>query len=136
MPKAHDPRVDAYIAAAAPFARPILRHLRAVVHSACPDVEETIKWGMPFFTYHGILCHMAAFKQHAAFGFWKGALVFESDKASEAMGAVGRLTTVADLPSKRALTGYVRKAMALNVEGDKAPPKRATRAKARRQSNR
>ena len=67
-----DPRVDTFIGKAAPFARPILTHIRAVVHDACPDVEETLKWGSPAFMYHGILCMMSAFKEHAIFGFWKG----------------------------------------------------------------
>jgi len=124
-----DPRVTAYITQAAPFARPILTHLRELVHAACPEAEETLKWRMPVFMYHGILCSMAAFKEHAAFGFWKGSLVFDSDKAREAMGTFGRLTAVADLPSKRALTAYVRKAMTLNAEGITAPPRRAARPK-------
>ncbi|HET6569613.1 MAG TPA: DUF1801 domain-containing protein, partial [Rhodothermales bacterium] len=83
-----DPRVDAYIGRAADFAKPILTHLREVVHAACPDVEEAIKWGAPHFTYHGMLCHMAAFKQHCAFGFWRGALVTGPDESASkhAMG--------------------------------------------------
>lgn len=125
-----DPRIDAYIARKPEFARPILKHLRAVVHSACPDVEETLKWGMPAFTYHGLLCNMAAFKQHAAFGFWKSKLLIEQSGASakEAMGNFGRLTTVSDLPPKATLARYVKKAMALNAEGvtvKRAPSKRA-----------
>src|SRR6266478_219735 len=70
-----DPRVDAYIKRAAPFARPILKHLRKIVHVGCPDVEETIKWQSPFFERKGIICFMAAFKQHCVFGFWKGSLI-------------------------------------------------------------
>ena len=69
MPK-KDPRVDAYIAKSADFAKPILKQLRAMVHAACPQVTEDIKWGVPHFMYHGMLCGMAAFKQHCAFGFW------------------------------------------------------------------
>src|SRR5436305_3595307 len=65
-----DPRVDAYIERAPAFAQSVLRHLRELVHEACPDVVETIKWGMPSFGYHGILCGMAAFKEHCTFGFW------------------------------------------------------------------
>jgi len=71
-----DPRVDAYIAKSEKFAQPILVHLRAVVHAACPRVEETMKWSMPHFDYKGMLCGMAAFKQHCVFGFWKGSLIF------------------------------------------------------------
>lgn len=110
-----DQRVDAYIAKAPPFAQPILTHLRAVVHDACPDVVETLKWGVPSFEYRGLLAGMAAFKAHAAFGFWKGDLVTgPTGKSAEGMWGFGRLTSVKDLPSKRILAGYVKKAMALN----------------------
>ncbi|HZT77994.1 MAG TPA: DUF1801 domain-containing protein [Vicinamibacterales bacterium] len=79
-----DKRVDAYIAKAADFAKPILVHLRDAVHTACPEVTETIKWGMPAFDYKGPMCGMAAFKQHATFGFWKSSLVFGNDDGTSA----------------------------------------------------
>jgi uncharacterized protein YdeI (YjbR/CyaY-like superfamily) len=127
-----DPRVDAYIAKAAPFAQPVLKHLRATVHGACPDVEETIKWGMPSFTYHGILCGMASFKAYCTFGFWKGELIVDAQHrgTERAMGDLGRITKMSDLPSKRVLANYVRQAMKLNEDGVKAPwlVKRAQRA--------
>jgi uncharacterized protein YdeI (YjbR/CyaY-like superfamily) len=118
-----DPRIDAYIAKSADFARPILTHLREVVHAACPDVEETMKWSFPHFQYKGILCSMAAFKEHCAFGFWKGALVVGSEAGGDekAMGQFGRITRLADLPPKKNLTGYIQKAMKLNEEGVKSP---------------
>jgi uncharacterized protein YdeI (YjbR/CyaY-like superfamily) len=124
-----DKRVDAYITRAAPFARPILRHLRQVVHAACPEVEETLKWGMPTFMHHGILCGMGAFKEHAIFGFWKHALIVEQSdsKRDEAMGSFGCLTDLSQLPSKRVLTGYVKQAMRLNEEGIKVPSNRKPR---------
>jgi uncharacterized protein YdeI (YjbR/CyaY-like superfamily) len=125
-----DTRVDAYIAKAAPFAQPILKHLREIVHGACPDVEETIKWSMPFFDYRGALCHFAAFKQHCAFGFWKGKLLFGGDPLSEdAMGQFGRIASLADLPPKKVLTAYVKQAAKLNESGVKlAKPKAAPKA--------
>ena len=124
-----DKRIDAYIARAPEFARPILIHLRAVVHAACPGVQETLKWSMPAFDYKGPLCSMAAFKQHATFGFWKGRLIVQAtgDDVESAMGQFGRITSVKDLPAKRVLSGYVRKAMALNEAGTSA--KRAVRPK-------
>jgi uncharacterized protein YdeI (YjbR/CyaY-like superfamily) len=132
-----DKRVDAYIAKSADFARPILTHIRAVVHTACPDVEETLKWGMPTFMYHGILCNVGAFKQHAALGFWKGSLILDRNgaRADEAMGQFGRLYSVKDLPSKRTLAGYITEAMRLNEAGVrpirmKAAPKPKPRAPA------
>ncbi len=115
-----DLRIDAYIKRSAPFARPILTHLRAVVHGACPDCTETIKWGMPHFEYEGPLCMMAAFKAHAVFGFAKGSLITgPGGRSLEAMGSFGRLTSPKDLPAASVLTRYVKKAMALNVSKTK-----------------
>ena len=126
----HDPRIDAYIARQADFARPILDHLRAAVHSACPETEETLKWSAPAFLYKGEqLAMMAAFKAHATFGFWKGSLVVSDDeKQSGAMGQFGRITSVADLPQPNVLAALIRKAMALTDAGVK--PVRARTAKA------
>lgn len=119
-----DPRFDAYIGKAAPFARPILAHIREVVHAACPEVVEAMKWSSPHFTYKGMLCHMAAFKEHCAFGFWKGALVMgDGDRATEAMGQFGRITRLSDLPPDDVLAGYILEAMRLNDEGVKVEKK-------------
>lgn len=121
-----DRRVDAYIAKSAPFAQPILTRIRDIVHGACPDVEETIKWGFPTFTYHGMLCGMAAFKAHAALGFWKSKLILDRKgrPADESMGQFGRMTKVGDLPPRATLAGYVRTAMTLNEQGVTVPRKR------------
>ena len=118
-----DPRIDAYIEKSADFARPILAHLREVVHAACPQVEETMKWSFPHFVYGGgILCSMASFKEHCAFGFWKGSLILgEGGKSVEAMGQFGRITSLDDLPPRGVLEGYVREAMRLNDAGVKSP---------------
>jgi uncharacterized protein YdeI (YjbR/CyaY-like superfamily) len=124
-----DARVDAYIAKSAEFARPILEHLREVVHAACPEAEETMKWSFPHFDYKGMLCSMAAFKEHCSFGFWKSELVLEKGGADEkAMGQFGRITGLADLPSKKVLTGYIKKAMALNDSGAKVPSRSKPKA--------
>jgi hypothetical protein len=117
----YDPRVDAYIARSADFAKPVLEYVRALVHEACPEVEETIKWGMPtFICAGGILCGMAAFKQHASFGFWKHAMVIGDGSTTEGMGSIGKLVSVADLPTKRQLLVYLKKAVRLNDQGIKA----------------
>ena len=123
-----DARVDAYIARSAEFARPILSHLREIVHSACPDVEETLKWNAPHFMYRGMLAGMSAFKAHCAFGFWKGSLVTGGDGGleSRAMGQFGRITSLDDLPATRLIAGYVKQAMKLNEEGIRAPRSRKT----------
>jgi uncharacterized protein YdeI (YjbR/CyaY-like superfamily) len=123
-----DPRVDAYIAKAQPFARPILTHIRKAVHAACPDVEETMKWSFPHFDYKGMLCSMASFKAHCAFGFWKASLLKDSGipaTSAEAMGQFGRLTSVAELPSEKVLGALVRRAASLNDEGVRAPRRKA-----------
>lgn len=124
-----DTRIDAYIEKSADFARPILEHLRAVVHEACPDVEETIKWGFPHFMYHGMLCGMASFKQHCTFGFWKAKQMSElSGKPDTAMGDFGRITKLKDLPGKAELKRLVKQAMTLNTAPALAPapkPKRS-----------
>ena len=104
--------------------------MRALVHQACPGVEETIKWGMPTFMHAGgILCGMAAFKQHASFGFWKHAMVVgEGERADEkprdGMGSYGKLTALDDLPTKKILLAHIRKAMKLNEDGVKVPAAR------------
>ena len=122
-----DPRVDAYIAKSGEFAQPILRHLRALVHQGCPEAEETIKWRMPTFVHHGIVCGMAAFKAHATFGFWRRGLTDEiaksGVKAGAAMGSLGRITSLRDLPGDKAMLGYIRKAAKLNEAGAPARPK-------------
>ncbi len=114
-----DPRIDAYIARQADFARPILEHLRSTVHGACPEVEETLKWGMPHILYKGqMLAGMAAFKAHATFGFRRASEVLgETGAEREAMGQFGRLASVADLPGDSVLRELIRKAMAVTDAG-------------------
>ena len=129
MPKT-DPRVDAYIAKSAAFAKPILRHIRQLVHAACPDVEETIKWNMPGFLHRGLMLGMAGFKAHCAVSFWKAQLIFNPDSASaEAMGQLGRITSPADLPGDEILLGYIRKAAALNDAGIPKPAPKKSKTK-------
>ena len=118
-----DKRIDAYIAKSSEFAQPILTYLREVVHEGCPEVQETIKWGMPHFEHKGIMCGMASFKEHCAFGFWKGSLIIDPKeiKSVDAMGQFGRITSLKDLPAKKILVGYVKKAAELNEAGIKNP---------------
>ena len=111
--------IESYIQNAEPFAQPILKHLRKLIHEACPDVEEMIKWSFPHFTYKGILCSFASFQQHCAFTFWKGSLLKDPhrilDKArSKAMGQLGRITSLKDLPSDAIIVAYLQEAMHLN----------------------
>jgi len=121
MPKT-DPRVDAYIDKAKDFAKPVLNHIRSLVHEACPDVEETMKWSFPHFDYKGqMMCSMASFKEHCAFGFWKQSLLEEAAFPAEktAMGSFGRLTSVKDLPNAKTMKKLIKDAMKLNDEGVK-----------------
>ena len=124
-----NPRVDAYIAAAQPFAQPILRHLRELVHTHCEDVFETIKWGVPHFERRGVLCHMAAFKRHCAFGFRMGELVLGKVGAGDAMGQFGRVGALSDLPPDVQIGAWVRKAIELDIAGVKAPKRVSTMRK-------
>jgi len=122
-----NPKVDAYCAKVQPFAQPILAHLRALVHKACPEVEETIKWSRPFFQYRGaILCNMSAFKEHCSFGFWGeeiGAVLREAAVLKEGgMGSLGRITSVADLPSDKQMLGWIRQAAAFVDSGQYTSP--------------
>jgi hypothetical protein len=128
-----DPRVDAYIAESGDFAQPILRALREIVHDGCPEVVEEIKWSFPHFSYKGMFCSMAAFKQHCAFGFWKASHILDGNdnKSAEAMGHLGRITSVRDLPSRTKLLAYVRKAKQLNDDGVTVERKPRPRAEKR-----
>ena len=117
--------IDSYIAKSADFAKPILTHIRELVHKACVDVEEKMKWSFPHFDYKGeMMCSMAAFKQHAAFGFWKASLMkdpvlVENAKSESAMGHLGRLCSLKDLPSDKKITAWIKEAMALTDKGIK-----------------
>jgi uncharacterized protein YdeI (YjbR/CyaY-like superfamily) len=121
--------IDVYIAKSADFAKPILNHLRELVHTACPEAEEKMKWSFPHFDYKGeMMCSMAAFKQHAVFGFWKAALMkdrqlLETAKSEVAMGHLGRLTSLKDLPADKKMIAYIKEAMELTDKGIKLPSK-------------
>ena len=124
-----DKRVDAYIAKSANFAQPILRTLREIVHEGCPEVVEELKWNSPHFNYKGMFCGMAAFKEHCIFGFWKGSLFLDpKDKNAAAMGNFGRIASLKELPGKKVLLGYIKKAMEVNDAGLTVPRKTASSA--------
>jgi hypothetical protein len=116
-------QIDAYITKSADFAMPILNHLRRVVLAACPQAEETLKWGCPHFVYGGkMLCSMAAFKQHCKFGFWHQAMhrsVSDAEKSASAHGQFGRITSLSDLPTKAVLTRLIKQAQRLTDDGIK-----------------
>lgn len=117
-------RIDDYIAKSADFAKPILKHLRELVHAGCPNVEETMKWSRPHFMHQGMLCGMSAFKNHCTFGFWKGQILFGArEDLREGMGQFGRITSLSDLPIDDIIIAYVRKAAQLNEEGINLPAK-------------
>lgn len=122
-----DPRIDAYIDKAEPFAQPLLQHLRALVHKHCPAVTETVKWGFPHFMYKGKnLFSMASFKQHCACGFRLAPLMQDSHGLlqvgeREAMGHMGRITGLQDLPSDKIFAQYLKEAMLLTDQGAQLP---------------
>lgn len=130
-----DKRTDLYISKAAPFAQPILRHFRKLVHEVCPECTEVIKWSFPNFEYKGLLCAMASFKEHCAIGFRKAALMKDRAKLiagreDHAMGHFGRITSLADLPSEKVLKAYIAEAVQLNEEDIKLPVKKKAPGKA------
>jgi uncharacterized protein YdeI (YjbR/CyaY-like superfamily) len=124
-----DKRVDTYIAKAQPFAQPILSHVRGLVHKACPEVTETIKWGMPSFEYKGPYFGFASFKQHCTFGFWKAKLLKDpknylgdrKTSGGEPMGHFGRVTSLKDLPPDKVFLDFLKQAKKLNDDGVKSP---------------
>lgn len=121
--------IDAYIEKAADFAKPILKHIRELVHATCPGVEEKMKWSFPHFDYKGeMMCSMAAFKQHAVMSFWKAALMKDpvllaNAKSEIAMGHLGRMESMKDLPSDKKMVSYIKEAIMLNDKGIKLPSK-------------
>lgn len=124
------PEVDKYIAKSKPFAKPILEHIREVVHSASPHIQEVMKWSFPHFDYKGTVCSMASFNEHCAFSFWKGAIMKDEDKifnpdGKEAMGHFGRITSFKDLPAKKVLIKYIKEAIDLNEKGVVVPKKKS-----------
>ena len=122
-----NPAFDAYIEKSADFAKPILNHLRSLVHKVCPAADEKIKWGFPNFEYKNeMLCHFASFKKHCAFGFWKGSLMKdqwlkENAEMENAMGHYGKITSLEDLPADKIIMTHIKEAMKLNDEGIKVP---------------
>ncbi len=130
---AKDPRVDEFLERAAPFAAPMLKRLRRLVHQGCPEVEETIKWRMPFFMYRGkILCFFAEFKAHISFGFWGPEMkkLLVGDGLKEGHGLLGRIEKPADLPDDRTLLRYIKTVKSLHDAGTAGGPARQRKAKA------
>lgn len=122
-------KIDAYIAKSQEFAKPILTHIRELVHKACPEVEEKMKWSFPHFDYKGaMMCSMASFKNHCTFGFWKASIMKDkhgilSNGSEAAMGQFGRIAALSDLPDDKILIEYIKEAMQLNDEGITIPSK-------------
>ena len=128
-----DKRVDEYISKSEEFAKPILIHLRNLVHAACPGIQETIKWSFPHFDYKGMLCSMASFKQHCAFGFWKTALMKDAKemigKNEYAMGHLGKIMSMKDLPPDKKINAWIKEAVKLNDDNVKLPERKKTASK-------
>jgi uncharacterized protein YdeI (YjbR/CyaY-like superfamily) len=109
-----DPRIDAYIAKAQPFARPILEKMRDRVHAVLPEAEESIKWSMPAYMLGGkIVLITAAFKAHTALNFWRGQELRGDSANADAMGQFGKIASVDDLPGDAELDRLIREAAEL-----------------------
>lgn len=123
-----EPRIDAYIAKARPFARPILEKIRERIHAVMPEVEEAMKWSHPTYCKDGkIVLGTAAFKEHAAVNFWRGQEL-GLDTRDGAMGQLGKLTSVEDLPKD--LDRMIARAAELST---RAPKPRKTKHEPRPQ---
>jgi uncharacterized protein YdeI (YjbR/CyaY-like superfamily) len=128
-------KVDAYVENTADFARPILTHLRTLIHDNCPEVVEAIKWGIPHFDYKGeMMCIFAAHSKHCSFTFWKGSIMSdprlkENSNLPAAKRFLGKLTSLADLPSDRELIAFIREAMSLNEQGIRLPRRASEKPK-------
>lgn len=128
-------QLSAYIARAAPWARPILERIRRVVRKACPDIQERLKWNVPSFEKNGMVVGMAAFKAHVAFGFWRAkelddpAGILRGKGKASFMGE--RVTDVSQLPADDILIDYIRRAVALNARRASEPRKPSTPRKPR-----
>jgi uncharacterized protein YdeI (YjbR/CyaY-like superfamily) len=126
-----NPQFDDYIAKSADFAKPILEYLRKIIHEACPEVEEIMKWGNPHFDYKGdMMCILAAYKKHCSFSLYKAKLmsapmIIESVKAGKKMGYMDKIKSLSDLPEKSVLIAYIKEAMALNAAGAKKTRQRS-----------
>lgn len=126
--------VDAYSEDAQAFARPIMTHLRGLIRSACPEVVEVMKWGIPHFDYRGeMMCIFAAYKSHCSFSFWKDSLMADARlRANADLPAakrfMGKLTSLADLPADDQLIAWIQEAMSLNERGVKLAPRKPSTA--------
>jgi len=131
---ARSEKVDAYIARQADFARPILQRLREQFHRACPDIEETIKWGVPYFVKGGLVGGTAGFKRHVTLGFWKQKVMQDphglfGPGSGSTMSAL-KFSSLDELPPDGVICEYIREAVRLNEAGVKVPvPKRRARDK-------
>ena len=65
--KASPKSIAEYINAAPKEAQKKLREMRACIRAAAPGAKESLKWGMPAFSYQRILVTFAAFKNHIGF---------------------------------------------------------------------
>jgi uncharacterized protein YdeI (YjbR/CyaY-like superfamily) len=130
-----NPEFDDYLANAEGFAKPIMRHLRKLLHDICPDVVEEIKWGIPHFDYKGeMMCIFAAYKKHCSFTFWKDSLMGDprlrkNSGLPAAKRYMGKITALSDLPSDEELVAYIKEAMVLNEKGVKLPPRKSDKPK-------
>jgi uncharacterized protein YdeI (YjbR/CyaY-like superfamily) len=117
-----DLRIDEYIKNAPPFAKPILKYLRKIIRESCPQSEETIRWGAPWFTYMGkVFCGIVSFKAHCALLFNKKSSIIKdlSEQEKMTMAQLRHITKIADLPSSSILKSSMKHAMKFNEPGAK-----------------
>lgn len=130
-----NPKIDEYIGSAPAFAQPVAAHLRFLLHTACPRVVETIKWGIPHFDCHGeMMCVFAAATRHCSFTFLKQEIMSDPRlRANPGLPAqkrfLGKLTSLSDLPQDPELVAFIKEAMVLNEQGVKLPERESKGSK-------
>ena len=86
-----DPRIDAYIDALPEWQQAICRKVRALIHEADPDIEETIKRTVqPYFVLQGNVIALLAAKDHVSVFLYDGGLA--PDPEGIITGGHGNLT--------------------------------------------
>jgi len=77
---ATDARVDDYLRELPDWQQAICQRVRDIVHSADPEVEETIKRTVqPYFVLQGNVCALLATKDHVNVFLYDGAIVPDPD---------------------------------------------------------
>lgn len=115
------PTVDDFIAAQPADAQFRLRTLRKLILDAAPHVGETLKYGLPFYTYHSLLCYLNPKPGYVDFGFCRGVQLADEAGLLYGDNQEIRKVKVAQLggPLAGSLRQLVQQALLVNEERKK-----------------